>query len=502
MATILPPQIARWWTHAVREPLARVFRSPAALVDDRQIGHPGQSAPRRTGRAPRAQLGESALRIAIEIGAASSSTRRPAQRCRMSAIPFRRGRHQRRAAVFTWDQLHRFARGAKACLDLGTHRHPFHLRAKDIDEPRVTLVPAVVADRFAEKTRGDADARPIAHAMILSMPKRKDQGSLGRTFETMSKIVTRWTGSTGGLRLRAAPSSSSGRSLGPVFGFSDTWQLVINTGTTIVTFLMVFLIQRAQNKDSLAIHLKLNEIVAALHGASNRLVDVESLSEEELAHAAPVLHASWRRSADKEVDITKSHSVEEARQRHSAKHGTATAARRRIAVMADTSSFDITSTIDFQEVDNALNQARKEVGQRYDFKGAKADIDLNAAEKTLTLTTDDEMKMNALWEIVQTRLVRRGVRDQELQGRRVRAGGRRHGPPRDRDPAGHPDRGRARDREVPEGAEAEEGAGGDPGRSGARQLAVEGRPAGRHARAARARLRRRAAVRQLPIATL
>jgi uncharacterized protein YajQ (UPF0234 family) len=77
--------------------------------------------------------------------------------------------------------------------------------------------------------------------------------------------------------------------------------------------------------------------------------------------------------------------------------------------MAATSSFDITSTIDFAEVDNALNQARKEVGQRYDFKGATADIDLSTAEKTLTLTTDDEMKMNALWEVLQTRLVRRGV---------------------------------------------------------------------------------------------
>jgi uncharacterized protein YajQ (UPF0234 family) len=77
--------------------------------------------------------------------------------------------------------------------------------------------------------------------------------------------------------------------------------------------------------------------------------------------------------------------------------------------MAAQSSFDVTSTIDFQEVDNALNQARKEVGQRFDFKGAIAEIALNAAEKTLTLTTSDEMKMNALWEIVQTRLVRRGV---------------------------------------------------------------------------------------------
>src|ERR671913_905807 len=69
---------------------------------------------------------------------------------------------------------------------------------------------------------------------------------------------------------------------GPLFGFSDTWQLVINTGTTIVTFLMVFLIQRAQNKDALAIHLKLNEIVAAMEGASNRLIDVEDLSEPEI----------------------------------------------------------------------------------------------------------------------------------------------------------------------------------------------------------------------------
>ena len=77
--------------------------------------------------------------------------------------------------------------------------------------------------------------------------------------------------------------------------------------------------------------------------------------------------------------------------------------------MPSTASFDITSTIDFQEVDNALNQARKEVGQRYDFKGATADIILSEKDKTLTLLTDDEMKMNAVWEIVQTRLTRRNV---------------------------------------------------------------------------------------------
>ena len=76
---------------------------------------------------------------------------------------------------------------------------------------------------------------------------------------------------------------------GPIFGFSDTWQLVINTGTTIVTFLMVFLIQRTQNKDSQAIQLKLNELVAAVRGASNRLINVEDLTEEEVR----VLHKHY-----------------------------------------------------------------------------------------------------------------------------------------------------------------------------------------------------------------
>ena len=77
--------------------------------------------------------------------------------------------------------------------------------------------------------------------------------------------------------------------------------------------------------------------------------------------------------------------------------------------MAQAASFDITSTVDLQEVDNAVNQARKEVSQRYDFKGSRAAIDLNKTENTIVLTADDDMKMNALWEILQTRMVRRGV---------------------------------------------------------------------------------------------
>ncbi len=105
---------------------------------------------------------------------------------------------------------------------------------------------------------------------------------------------------------------------GPFFHYSDTWQLVINTSTTIVTFLMVFLIQRAQNKDSKAVHLKLNEIVAALEGASNRLINVEDLSEDEVR----MLHNYYRtlvKLAKKSGQLTQSHSVEEATHRHARK---------------------------------------------------------------------------------------------------------------------------------------------------------------------------------------
>jgi low affinity Fe/Cu permease len=98
----------------------------------------------------------------------------------------------------------------------------------------------------------------------------------------------------------------------------DTWQLVINTGTTIVTFLMVFLIQRSQNKDALAIHLKLNEIVAAINGASNRLIEAEGLTEKELT-ALRRHYQELVALAAREADLTKSHSVEEAGKRHTAK---------------------------------------------------------------------------------------------------------------------------------------------------------------------------------------
>ena len=150
------------------------------------------------------------------------------------------------------------------------------------------------------------------------MPKGKEPGTIGRTFETMSSYVTRWAGSTpafGGACVVIVVWAV----LGPIFNFSDTWQLVINTGTTIVTFLMVFLIQRTQNKDSLAIHIKLNEIVAALEGASNRLIDAESLSEDEL-RTLEKYYSELAKLAEKEGNVTVSHSVEEARAHHLAKH--------------------------------------------------------------------------------------------------------------------------------------------------------------------------------------
>ena len=129
--------------------------------------------------------------------------------------------------------------------------------------------------------------------------------------------MTRWAGGNWGFGMALATVVVWLIS-GPIFKWSDTWQLVINTGTTIVTFLMVFLIQRTQNKDSLALHLKLNELVAAMMGASNRLIDVEDLGEDELQ----TLHAHYQhlvKLARQDGGFGQSHSIEEAAARHKAK---------------------------------------------------------------------------------------------------------------------------------------------------------------------------------------
>jgi low affinity Fe/Cu permease len=149
------------------------------------------------------------------------------------------------------------------------------------------------------------------------MPRHKRKHSFGRILERFSAVVTMWTGTSIAFAIACAVIVAWVVS-GPFFGYSDTWQLVINTGTTIVTFLMVFLIQRTQNKDSMALHLKLNELVAAVDGASNRLIDVEDLSEEELT----ALHSFYARlvtMSKRDASLTQSHSIEDAERRHSSK---------------------------------------------------------------------------------------------------------------------------------------------------------------------------------------
>ncbi|WP_404994491.1 low affinity iron permease family protein [Cupriavidus pauculus] len=102
---------------------------------------------------------------------------------------------------------------------------------------------------------------------------------------------------------------------GPMFKFSETWQLVINTGTTIVTFLMVFLIQQSQNKDALAVHLKLNELLASHREASNHLVSIEDLDEEEMRQLV-AFYRQLAKLADEEGGVKCSHSIDEANLNH------------------------------------------------------------------------------------------------------------------------------------------------------------------------------------------
>jgi low affinity Fe/Cu permease len=147
---------------------------------------------------------------------------------------------------------------------------------------------------------------------------RKNQNPVSAALERLSYQATRATGTSLAFILALAVVVIW-LLTGPIFHYSDTWQLVINTGTTIITFLMVFLIQRAQNKDALAIHLKLNEIVAAMEGASNRLIDVEDLSEAEIQ----ALRKYYRRLielARTDDVLTTTHSIEEAASRHGTKY--------------------------------------------------------------------------------------------------------------------------------------------------------------------------------------
>lgn len=135
-------------------------------------------------------------------------------------------------------------------------------------------------------------------------------GTKKNLFENFSNAATKFTGSSTAFVI-ALLTVIIWAVTGPLFHYSETWQLVINTGTTIITFLMVFLIQKAQNKDGKAIQLKLNELIAAHERASNRMVDIEDLTEKELDQLHK-FYVTLAELAKQETDIHCSHSIDAA----------------------------------------------------------------------------------------------------------------------------------------------------------------------------------------------
>lgn len=141
------------------------------------------------------------------------------------------------------------------------------------------------------------------------MEKNELEAKKGGLFERLSLKVTKFTGSTPAFII-AFMIVVAWAATGPIFDYSETWQLVINTSTTIITFLMVFLIQKAQNKDALAIQLKLNELVAASKSASNRLIDVEDMTEEEMM-IIQKYYSHLSQMVKNEENHLQSHSIDE-----------------------------------------------------------------------------------------------------------------------------------------------------------------------------------------------
>lgn len=142
-----------------------------------------------------------------------------------------------------------------------------------------------------------------------------DSNNTGRSskkfFDNFSTSVTKMTGSSYSF-IVAIVLILVWACTGPVFHFSDTWQLMVNSGSSIITFLMVFIIQHSQNKDTLALQLKLNELIAASSKASNRLIDVEDLTDEELKKLKQ-FYCELNELAEKDENLFVSHSVEEAK---------------------------------------------------------------------------------------------------------------------------------------------------------------------------------------------
>jgi len=152
----------------------------------------------------------------------------------------------------------------------------------------------------------------VTDALALKNPSRST-----KLFSKISKVITRATGRPG-TSIVALSAILIWAVSGPFFNYSNTWQLVINTGTTIVTFLMVFIIQQSQNKDTIAIQLKLNELIACQKNASNRIIDIEDLTEDEL-EVLKKFYIKLSDLAEKENDLFSSHSIDEATAVHNQK---------------------------------------------------------------------------------------------------------------------------------------------------------------------------------------
>lgn len=149
------------------------------------------------------------------------------------------------------------------------------------------------------------------------MKSNNKVSSFAKFFDNLANHVTRLSGKPMAFIIALALILVWGLT-GPIFKFSDTWQLVINTGTTIITFLMVFIIQQTQNKDTIALHLKLNELIACNENASNRLIDIEDLTEEEL-QIVKKFYVRLAELAMKSNDLHSSHSLDDAESNHQLK---------------------------------------------------------------------------------------------------------------------------------------------------------------------------------------
>ena len=152
--------------------------------------------------------------------------------------------------------------------------------------------------------------------------KKKKSNAFAVFFDRMATKITKASGKPAAFVMACLLILIWGTT-GPIFHYSDTWQLVINTGTTIITFLMVFIIQQTQNKDTIALQIKLNELIASSEAASNRLISAEDLTTEEL-EVLKKFYTRLSALAKNEQDIHTSHSLDEADIRHSRKSGNAT----------------------------------------------------------------------------------------------------------------------------------------------------------------------------------